>query len=106
MTGCGFARMDTPAFFDGQLLLRLKRTRTVLRSHDKRWWRFPQLARYACWLETLLAEALPEESVSLKSLEYRHEPAGYEDPEVDRLHADGSYLRAVTTLYGPVTIYR
>jgi hypothetical protein len=46
----------------------MKKTRTVLPSHDKRWWRFPPLARYACWLEALLGEALPEEAVSLASL--------------------------------------
>jgi hypothetical protein len=57
-------------------------------------------------LEALLAEALPEEAVSLDSLEFRHEPAGSEDRTVDRLHADGSYVRSVWTLYGPPTIYR
>jgi hypothetical protein len=36
----------------------------------------------------------------------RHEPAGAEDKEVDKLHADGSYLRSVYTVYGPTTIYR
>ena len=59
-----------------------------------------------CWLEGLLGAALPEEAVSLASLEFRHEPAGLEDPEVDRLHADGSYIRSVCTLYGPGTVYR
>ena len=44
--------------------------------------------------------------MSLDSLEFRHEPAGSEDQQVDRLHADGSYLRSVCTLYGPATVYR
>jgi hypothetical protein len=106
MTGCGFALVDTPPFFDGDLFRRLKRTRTVLPPHDKRWWRFPHLARYACWLEALLGEALPEEVVALTSLEFRYEPAGSEDRVVDRLHADGSYLRSVWTLSGQATVYR
>jgi hypothetical protein len=106
MLAPGFALVRTPAFFDADLFLRLKRGRTVLPPDSKRWWKFPQLARYACWLEQLLAEALPEEGVYLVSLEHRHEPAGSEDREVDRLHADGSYIRSVLTLYGPTTVYR
>ena len=106
LSGRGFALVDTPPFFDAELLLRLNRARTVLPPDSKRWWRFPPLAWYACWLETLLREALPEEAVSLDSLEFRHEPADSEDQQVDRLHADGSYLRSVCTLYGPATIYR
>jgi hypothetical protein len=57
-------------------------------------------------LEWLLSEALPEEGVRLASLELRHERAGLADGEVDRLHADGSYIRSVLTLFGPTTIYR
>jgi hypothetical protein len=106
MSGPGFALLDTPPFFDDGLLRRLRRRRTVLLSDDKRWMRFPQLARYTCWLETLLAEALPEEAVSLTTLEYRHELAFSVDHEVDRLHADGSYIRTVYTLFGAGTIYR
>lgn len=106
MMGRGFALVDTPPCFGDDLLLRTKKMRTVLPADDKRWWRFPPLARYACWLEALLGAALPEEAVSLTSLEVRHEPAGSVDVEVDRLHADGSYLRSVWTLYGPATIYR
>ena len=106
MSGRGFALVDTPPFFDEALLRRLNRSRTVLPFHGKRWWQFPQLAGYGCWLEGLLDEALPEEAVCLTSLEFRHEPAGSEDREVDRLHADGSYLRSVYTLYGPATVYR
>ncbi|HEY7327398.1 MAG TPA: hypothetical protein VH592_07160 [Gemmataceae bacterium] len=106
MDGRGFALVDTPPFFGERLPPRFRRQRMVLPSHDKRWWRLPELAQYACWLETMLDEALPEEAVSLTSLEFRHEPSGCEDREVDRLHADGSYLRSVWTLYGPATIYR
>src|SRR5207249_2632206 len=102
----GFTLVDTPSFFDDALLLRLPRSRTVLPFDCKRWWKYPQLARYACWLERLLAKALPEEAVVLAELEFRHEPAGTEDQEVDRLHADGSYIRSVCTLYGPTTLYR
>jgi hypothetical protein len=105
MTGRGFALVNTPLFFEDGLFPRLHRLRTVLPPHDKRWWRFPQLARYACWLEELLDKALPEEVVCLISLEFRLEPAGFEDREVDQLHADGSYLRSVCTLYGPATVY-
>jgi hypothetical protein len=106
LLGPGFSLLDTSPFLDNALLPRRHRQRTVLPSHDKRWWQFPQLARFACWLEALLGEALPEEAVSLASLEFRHEPAGLQDREVDRLHADGSYLRSIWTLYGPTTIYR
>lgn len=102
----GFALVDTPSFVDDGRLLRLKAARMVLPFYAKGWRQFPQLARYAYWLERLLGEALPEEAVSLTSLEFRHEPAGSEDEEVDRLHADGSYIRSVLTLYGPATIYR
>jgi hypothetical protein len=102
----GFALVDTPGCVDESLFLQLTRKRTVLSSHCKRWWKFPQLARYGCWLEGLLAKALPEEALALEALEFRHEAAGSEDAEVDQLHADGSYLRSVYTLYGPTTIYR
>ena len=78
----------------------------VLRADGKRWWKYPPLARYACWLEGLLSDALPEEAVALVALEFRHEPAGSVDEQVDRLHADGSYLRTAYTPYGPATVYR
>jgi hypothetical protein len=102
----GFALAATLQFFDRALLRKLREARMVLRPGSKRWERFPQLARYADWLGQLLARALPEEGVSLAALEYRHEPAGLADDEVDRLHADGSYLRTVYTPFGPSTIYR
>lgn len=105
MLGCGFALVDTPPFFDHDVLLRLSRSRTLLPFHGKRSWRFPQLVRYGCWLEELLGEALPEEAVVHSALEFRHEPAGSTDKEVDRLHADGSYIRSVFTLCGPATVY-
>jgi len=106
MRGRGFTLVGTPVFFDDGVLPRLTRARTVLPSHAKLWWKFPQLARYACWLEGLLREALPEEAVSLKSLEYRHEREGLVSEDVDGLHADGGYIRSVFTLYGASTIYR
>jgi hypothetical protein len=102
----GFALVDTPAFCDEDLSRRLKRRRTVLASDCARWWKLPQLARYACWLERLLDAALPEEALALAALDYRHEPAGYQDHEVDRLHADGGYVRTVCTLSGAPTVYR
>src|SRR5262249_34453539 len=71
----------------------------------KRWWKFSPLARYACWLERVLDKALPEEAVALASLEFRNEPAAFEDRQVDRLHVDGSYIRSLYTLSGPATIY-
>jgi hypothetical protein len=102
----GFTLVTAPPVFEDRLLPRLRRRRTVLPAQDRRWWQFPPLARYAYWLEELLRQALPEEAIALAALEFRHEPAGSEDGDVDRLHADGSYLRAVTTLYGPSTVYR
>jgi hypothetical protein len=102
----GFTLVDTPAFFGDNLLLGIKRSKTVLPFHSKRWWKFPQLARYGFWLERLLGKTLPEEAVSLADLEFRHEHAGSEDREVDQLHVDGSYIRSVFTLQGPTTIYR
>jgi hypothetical protein len=102
----GFTLVKTPRFFREGLFLRLKRRRMVLPFHCNRWRKHPQLARYGCWLESLLHPALPEEAVSLAALEYRHEPAGFLDPKVDRLHADGSYIRSVFTLCGLATVYR
>jgi hypothetical protein len=102
----GFALVDTPWFFDDDLLLRLQRRSRSLSFHDQRWWKFPQLARYGCWLERVLGEILPEGPISLSALEYRHEPAGAENIEVDHLHADRGYIRTVCTLSGLSTIYR
>jgi hypothetical protein len=68
--------------------------------------RYPELARHAYWLESLLTLALSGELVALGALEFRHEPAGFTDVEVDQLHADGSYIRSVTTASGPGTVYR
>src|SRR6516162_8061313 len=82
LLGRGFTPVDTPPFSDDGLLRRLKRSKTVLPPHSKRWWKYPQLARYGCWLERLLGAGLPEESVSLAALEFRHEPDGSTDQEV------------------------
>jgi hypothetical protein len=106
MLSRGFTLVNTPRFFDDEPLFRQKRCNVVLNSNCTRWWKFPQLARYGRWLERLLREALAEESLCLKALEFRHERAGLEIMEIDRLHADGSYLRSVWTLYGPPTVYR
>jgi hypothetical protein len=102
----GFGLVTTPPVFGDGALPKSKNGRMVLRADSKGWWKLPQLAVYCRWLEGLLSEALPEESLGLTELELRHEPAGAEDKEVDRLHADGSYLRSIYTLYGPTTIYR
>ena len=99
----GFVLLETPRFVDNTLAARCTGAMGV---HCKQWRTFPQLARYGFWLETLLRRALPEESLSLSSLEFRNEPDGFEDHEVDRLHADGSYIRSVCTLRGLATIYR
>lgn len=106
MLGRGFSLVKTPRFFDGGEPARLRSRRTVLPFCDARWWKCPELARYACWLERLLLTALPEEPGLLASLEFRHEPADSVDEQVDRLHADGSYLRSVYALFGPATVYR
>jgi hypothetical protein len=105
MSGRGFALVDAPPFCDDGPIRALRKDRLVLASHDNRWWKYPELARYACWLERLLGRALPEEGVALVALEFRHEEAGAVDEEVDRLHADGSYVRSVCTLHGPSTLY-
>jgi len=102
----GFALVNTPPFFDSGELFRVRRKQTVLHLVGHRLEKFPGLTRYARWLERLLGEALPDESLLLTVLELRHEPAGYADKEVDRLHIDGSYLRSVYTLDGMPTIYR
>ena len=104
--GRGFSLVDTPPFFGDGLPSVLVSTGWCYRSKTSVGGRSPELARYTFWLETILVEALPEESLCMTSVEFRHEPAGLEDREVDRLHADGSYLHSVWTLYGPATIYR
>jgi hypothetical protein len=106
MMGRGFDFVPTPAVLDDVLLREVRTGRMVLYVDSGRWWKFPRLAGYGCWLERLLDAALPEEQLRLRELELRHEPAGSEDEKIDRLHADGSYLRSVCTLYGPTTIYR
>src|SRR5947208_1321406 len=84
MLGRGFTLVDTPRFFDG-LRPRLRKSWTMRPFHCRRWWKFPALTEYGCWLEQLLIEALPDEMLALAALEFRHEPAGYVDEEVDRL---------------------
>jgi hypothetical protein len=106
MSGRGFALVDTPRFLDDDLLARLRRGRTVIPFHSPLWRQFPQLARYGRWLEALLVQALPAETPGLVAVEFRHEPPGTTDPQVDHLHADGSYVRSVCTPYGRPTIYR
>jgi hypothetical protein len=106
MLAGGFTLLETPRLIEMELLVTSKGRTTTLPGDCKRWWAFPKLARYACWLEMMLCNALPEELVSLTALEFRHEPAGYEDKTVDTLHADGSYIRSVHSIYGPTTIYR
>jgi hypothetical protein len=105
MGGRGFALVDTPRRLD-DLFLKRKRSVTLRPFHSRRFGKYPELARHGRWLEELLREALPEESLFLAALEFRYEPAGFADPQVDRRHADGSYLRSVYTHYGPSTIYR
>jgi hypothetical protein len=102
----GFVSVRTPWFFDTGVLLRVRRRRTSLPANSQRWWKFPELARYGSWVEQLLQAALPEEQLCLAELEFRHEPAGSVDLDVDQWHVDGSYIRSVYTLCGPPTIYR
>jgi hypothetical protein len=102
----GFCLVRSPWFFNERLLQRLPRRRLLLRVQDKLRQRYPELAHYGAWLAQLLLLALPEEEARLVTLEYRYEPAGSEDEEVDRLHADGSYIRAVYNLCGSATVYR
>jgi hypothetical protein len=106
MLGRGFTLVDTSRFFDDSLLFRLRRGRLTLSPTCRGWSRYPELVRYCAWLQALLGRSLPEECQSLAALEYRHEPAGSVDEQVDRLHADGSYIRSVYTLYGATTVYR
>src|SRR5262249_20868297 len=105
MLGRGFALVGTALDFESAMARAQKSVRTILASNSKHWWKFPQLADYAHRLERLLCAALPAETLALSDSELRHEPAGEEDEEVDRLHVDGAYLRSVCTLYGPTTIY-
>jgi hypothetical protein len=102
----GFALVDTPRFFDDGPCLRLKKSMTLRPARGNRSWKHPELYSYGRWLECLLDGALPEESLSLVALEFRYERAGALDHEVDRLHADGSYIRSVCTLHGLGTVYR
>jgi hypothetical protein len=106
LLGRGFTVVQTPPLNDDGLLVRLKRRRTVLPFHCPRWWKYPSLARHGLWLEQWLDEVLPREDLCLAYLEFRREPADSVDPEADRLHIDGSYLRSVCTLFGPTTVYR
>lgn len=106
MQGPGHCCVEAPCLFDRGQHGQLRRHRTILSPDSPQWHRFPELARYVCWLEALLGEALPQECLGLASLEHRHERAGLVDEAVDRLHADGSYVRAVYTLYGRPTLYR
>jgi hypothetical protein len=106
MMSPGFTIVKVPLCFDERALAQLQGRRTVLPLRDRRWRRFPDLVRYAHWLEDLLARALPDEAVAFVNLEFRREPDGSVDADVDRLHADGSYVRSVYALYGPATIYR
>jgi hypothetical protein len=106
MTGPGFFLVDTSQFFGDDSFRGFKRSNLVLPFDREGWGKFPQFARYACWLEQLLVRALPEESALFAALEFRHERAGLVAEEVDRLHADGSYIRSIYTLYGPTTVYR
>jgi hypothetical protein len=101
----GFSLVGTPWFLDLGFSVRQHKS-IMLPFRSKLWSKYPQLARHGCWLESLVGEALPEESLRLTALEFRHEQAGYTDRTVDRLHADGSYIRSVFTLYGQSTVYR
>lgn len=103
MLGKGFVLVDTSRLIDD---IPLPPRTLQLEFHSKQWWKFPQLARYSLRLETLLRPSLPEESVSLAAVEFRVEAESFEEPSVDHLHIDGSYIRSVCTLYGPSTIYR
>jgi hypothetical protein len=100
----GFALVKTPRCIGGFGPSRLNRS-IALRSlarDDK----FPALTRYGLWAESLIRNLLPEEHVCLTALELRHEAANHTDKQVDRLHADGSYIRSLYTLSGPSTVYR
>ena len=50
MMGRGFDSVATTEVFDAEPLRELRTGRMVLRFDCKRWWKFPQLARYGCWL--------------------------------------------------------
>ncbi len=106
MLGRGFALVDTPPPLDAGLPRGRRKSRLTLPRGCPRWRKYPGLARYAGWLEDLLGQALPDEGVGLRALEYRHERAGLVSEEVDGLHADGGYIRSVYTLFGPATLYR
>jgi hypothetical protein len=106
LSGRGFALVDTPRFFDDETFRPPGAGTTAFCFDHTLSRKFPSLSRYGRWLAQLLARALPDELVPLVLLEYRREPAGYTDSDVDRLHVDGAYLRAVYSLSGRATIYR
>jgi hypothetical protein len=105
MTEKGFSLVRAPHVSDASRFLPTNKS-VSLSLRSKVWWKYPQLAIYGSWLESLLKLALPEESVRFTALEFRKEAAGYEDETVDKLHADGSYIRSVWTVYGLSTSYR
>jgi hypothetical protein len=106
MLGRGFSLVDTPRVMHDALLLAWQSKQVVPTLNLTHWWKYPLLEQYARWLAELLGKVLPSEPVSLAGLDLRHEPAGFVDNEVDRLHADGSYIRSVFTLFGLSTVYR
>jgi hypothetical protein len=97
----GFHILDTLRLAESIPLI----TRTIeLPMGCRQWRKFPQLARYALWVESLLQQALPEELICLDRLEYRIEAANSQEPDVDQWHVDGSYVRSACTVQGMSTI--
>lgn len=101
----GFALLPTPRLHVDEALPRGKKDRILAPFFSRRSERFPELARYGRWLDSLLRQALPEECLGLDTLEYRFERAKLVIDEVDKLHADGGYIRSLYTLAGPPTVY-
>jgi hypothetical protein len=99
----GFTLLKTPKAVHDVLLPALKRSVTVRSLEGQR---FPGLPCYGAWVQWLLQMLLPEERICLTTLEYRYEPANHADEQIDRLHADGAYLRSAYTLSGASTIFR
>jgi hypothetical protein len=102
----GFALVTTPPIRLSPTLIRGRKNR-VLTSLDSRCsWRFPELVNYGEWLQRLIQQTLPEERLQLGTLEFRFERGGLVDKEVDRIHADGGYIRSLHLLWGLSTFYR
>jgi hypothetical protein len=105
MHGPGYASVSGPSVQISDVLSRGKKNRVLTPFGSRQTLRFPELAQYGLWLESLVQEALWEEGLQLHSLEYRFEREGLADETVDKIHVDGGYIRSVYSLLGQPTVF-